>query len=79
MDNESWLGDQCLEILGDRNKGTIEYLKSVAKKSSSLENLEQALNDFDIPISDNPRNKHFAAELYSRFKPMNQAEKAKTI
>lgn len=36
MDNESWLGDQCLEILGDKNKGTIEYLKSVAKKSSSL-------------------------------------------
>jgi hypothetical protein len=47
--------------LGDKNKGTIEYLKSVAKKSSSLENLEQALKDFDIPISENPRNKHFAA------------------
>lgn len=35
-DNDKWLADQCLELIGDKNKGTTEYLKSIAKKAKTL-------------------------------------------
>ena len=72
-ENERWLADQCLEIIGDKDKGTVEYLKSLAKKSKTVNELESGLKDFDMPIDDNPRNKHFAVNLYDRFGSRTQA------
>jgi hypothetical protein len=74
-DNDKWLADQCLEIVGDKEKGTIEYIKSIAKKANSLDQLNKGLNDFDIPTDDNPRNQHFAASLFERFGSRTIAEK----
>jgi hypothetical protein len=55
-EQERWLADQCLEIVGDRDRGTLEYVKSIAKKANTLEQLMKGLEDFDIPTKDNPRN-----------------------
>jgi hypothetical protein len=63
-ENDKWLSDHCLEIIGENDKGTIEYIKSIAKKAATLEQLEKGLNDFDIPTEDHPRNKVFATNLY---------------
>lgn len=48
-ENEKWLADQCLEIIGEKDRGTIEYIKSIASKATTLEQLHKSLNDFDIP------------------------------
>ena len=66
-EHEKWLADQCFEIIGDKNKGTLEYIMKLAKKSKTINELESGLNDFDIPMDDNPRNKYFAAELFDKF------------
>ena len=47
--NDKWLADQALEILGNKDKGTIDYLKSIAKKSDSIQKVEKFLDDFDVP------------------------------
>lgn len=38
-EHEKWLADQSLEILGDKSKGTVEYLMKLAKKSKTLNEL----------------------------------------
>jgi hypothetical protein len=43
-ENDKWLADQCLEILGDKRKGVTEYLKSLAKNSKSIEQLQTSLS-----------------------------------
>jgi hypothetical protein len=77
-ENDKWLADQCLEILGDKDRGTVEYIKTIAKKSTTLHQLEQGLNDFEIPMQENPRNKYFALELYEKFGSRTINEKKKT-
>ena len=65
--NDKWLADQALEILGNKDKGTIDYLKSIAKKSDSIHKVEKFLHDFDVPTENNPRNQHFASDLWTKF------------
>lgn len=43
-ENEKWLADQCLEIIGDKDKGTIEYIKTIAKKATTLDQIQKGLN-----------------------------------
>lgn len=74
-ENQKWLADQCLEIIGDKDKSTLEYLKSVAKKAKSVPQLQSALKDFEIPIDNNPRNEHFSVQLYDKFGSRTQAER----
>lgn len=45
----------------------MEYIKSIASKAATLQQLEKSLADFDIPTNDNPRNQFFAAALFDRF------------
>lgn len=77
-DSDKWLADQCLEIVGDRDRSTMQYIKSIAARSSSLQQLYKGLNDFDIPTDDNPRNLHFAANLFDRFGSRTTAERKQT-
>ena len=65
--NDRWLSDSCLQIIGENDKGTLEYIKSIAKKANTLDQLQKGLNDFDIPTADHPRNKVFATTLFEKF------------
>ena len=37
------------------------------------------LNDFDIPTNDNPRNQHFATQLFSKYGSATKGEKSEQI
>ncbi len=56
MSNEQWLANESLELFGDKDKNTLDYLKSIAKTAKSLAALHNSLEEFDLPIKDNPRN-----------------------
>ena len=43
-EHDKWLADQCLEIVGDKDKGTLEYIKGIASRAGSLDQLYRGLN-----------------------------------
>jgi len=53
-----------------------DYIKEIARKATSLAELEKKLNDYDIP-TEHPAQKHFANQLYERLASKNVAEKSR--
>lgn len=70
----SWVGDQLYDLLGLSDRHTAEFLVGLAKKSPSLDNfVDQLENTGALTIDDKTRN--FAVELWEKVPHRVMAEK----
>lgn len=62
---EDFINRFCSSEMGYKNKTTTDYIKTIATKAKTFQELEGKLQDFDIDTS-KPNNKQFALDLFDK-------------
>lgn len=71
---DSLITSNLFQILGFSEKTLVEYIKTSAKASSSLEVFKKDLENIDLPI-DEPKSQSFINEIYNFLNNKNGTSK----